>query len=200
MATATKKAAATNRARQAKNVKAEGKAPRKPRPVAASPLNKTIATQRGKSVTAKAPPFDGGVPAKTKADKPAKLPKLKIPKSLGACADLLKELQEKRLAAQKLIDPIAEQEKQLRQHIIDNLPKSQLGGATGKRYRAEIVQKEVPVIEDRLKLQAYIKKTGAFDLLSTSLNAKAVADRWENKKTVPGVGKFKVTSLSVTKV
>jgi hypothetical protein len=162
-----------------------------------------VATKKAAVKTSKvkiASPFDGGTPV-AKAAKPGKEPKAaKFPKSLGACVDLYKALQEKRLAAQKLIEPLAKQEALLKAHIIDQLPKSQLGGVAGQNYRGEIKKKQIPQVKDWGKLQAYIKKSGKFELLGRSINAAAVAELWDAKKKVPGVEAFEAISLSVTKL
>lgn len=127
--------------------------------------------------------------------------KLRIPKSLGACADLLFELREKRLQAQKIVDAIQEDETLLKNHIIDNVPKGDTG-ASGKHHHVSVYTDPVPRIADPDKLFAHIKKTGDFDLLQRRLNNAAVKERWEdpkNKKGVPGVEPFNVVKVSLTK-
>jgi hypothetical protein len=127
--------------------------------------------------------------------------KLKIPKSLGACADLLYDLREKRLAAQKVVDAFATDETALKEHIIENLPKGDTG-ASGKHHHISVYTDPVPRIEDPDALYAHIKKTGDFDLLQRRLNNAAVKERWDdpkNKKGVPGVGTFNVVKVSLTK-
>jgi hypothetical protein len=127
--------------------------------------------------------------------------KLKIPKSLGACADLLYDLREKRLAAQKVVDAFATDETALKEHINENLPKGDTG-ASGKHHHISVYTDPVPRIEDPDALYAHIKKTGDFDLLQRRLNNAAVKERWDdpkNKKGVPGVGTFNVVKVSLTK-
>lgn len=130
--------------------------------------------------------------------------KLKIPKSLGACADLLFDIREKRLAAQKVVDAIAGDEKLLKDHIIDNLPKGDTG-ASGKHHHISVYTDPVPQIKEPDKLFAYIKKTGEFDLLQRRVNAAAVKERLGDAKFVkkfggvPGVEMFPVVKVSLTK-
>lgn len=175
------------------------------KPEAAQPAAEVKKTRSARNV-----PFEGGVPVAkavkktvTKAEPPpvpVKAGKLKIPKSLGACVDLLKSIEQTRLAKAKELEVFSEQEKVLRAHLIDQLPKSQLGGVAGKNYRAEIKRDHVPQVEDWSELQKHIKKTGDFDLLGRSINKKAVEERWGNKKKVPGVKSFEIIKLSVTKL
>ena len=127
--------------------------------------------------------------------------KLRIPKSMGACADLLFDLRERRLAAQKVVDDFKADETQLRDHIINTLPKGDTG-ASGKHHHVSVYVDPVPRIMDSDKLFAYIKKTGEFDLLQRRLNDAAVKERWadpKNKKGVPGVEPFNVVKVSLTK-
>lgn len=130
----------------------------------------------------------------------AKPGKFKIPKSLAECADLAYTLRERRLEIQRSTKEIDEQEKLVKEYLIQNLPKSQASGVSGKVANAKIEKKTVPTITDKKKFLAYVKKTGDFDLITSSMNAKAVEERWENKKKVPGVGEFEVIKVSLTKV
>lgn len=74
-------------------------------------------------------------------------------------------------------------------------------GVTGKVGRVEVKSKEIASVEDWEKFYANIKKKGEFDLLNKAVNQKAVKERWEQGKEVPGVGKFvkKVISLTAVK-
>lgn len=128
----------------------------------------------------------------------AKLKELKIPASWGACADLYYKLREQRLAMQREVDDVEAQEKQLRDHIIANLPKSE-GGAIGKTAKIKLDTKEIPRVEDWDAFYKYVKRTGHFDLMQRRLADGAVKERWENGKPVPGVTKFTAVTISCTK-
>lgn len=125
---------------------------------------------------------------------------LKMPKSLAGCADALYVTKQRRLAAQKEIAPLGEFEKELKEYLINNLPKSQAEGISGKVANAKIVRKEIPFIEDEAKVLAFAKKPGNEDLIKISINMEAVQARWEEGKTVPGVGKHTVVTVSSTKL
>ena len=127
-------------------------------------------------------------------------PKFKIPKALGACADLLYETKNKRLAAQKVVDELAKQESLLKEHLINTLPKGEASGVAGKVARVSIGTKEVPQVEDWDKLYAYIKKTGSFDLLQRRLSEGSVTERLDAKVKVPGIKLFKATTVSLNKL
>lgn len=134
----------------------------------------------------------------TAATKPKS--KYKFPKAMGACADLIFNLKAKRLAAQKVADAIEEEEKALKEHIIQNLPKSETTGVAGKLARVTVVTKEVPQVKDWDAFYAHVKKTGNFDLMQRRLADKAVQERWEAGKKVPGVEAFQAVTLSINKV
>ena len=130
---------------------------------------------------------------------------LKMPKTLGACADLFKDLQTARLEAQKIVNEWEAQEKAVKEHIIQNLSKSKEGGAVGQRFKAIITQGYNFRISDDKKFYDYVKRNGAFDLLQRRLNDKAVDDRLAAlkgaaaAKGLPGLEKFNYPKLSVTK-
>lgn len=123
-----------------------------------------------------------------------------LPKSFGACADLLYTTREERLALQKEVDAMHDLEKRLKNHFIENLSKDDSTGAAGKRARVQVVTSDEPCAENWEETYKHIKKTGNFDLLNRALNKTAVKARWEAGKEVPGVGHFQVTKVSVTKI
>jgi hypothetical protein len=133
--------------------------------------------------------------AKPKAEK---LPA--FPKAIGACADMVYKLREERKAAQKEVDKIEEREKALKEHIINNLPKSQTTGVAGKFARVTVVTKEVPQVKDWDAFYKHLKKTGEFDLLGRSIGRAAIEARWDAGKKVPGVEAFTAVTLSINKV
>lgn len=124
------------------------------------------------------------------------------PKSLATCADTLYKLREERLALQKQVDALAEQESILREHLINNLPKSSATGISGKLATAKVETKSVVQVADWDALYAYIiknAKKGGFALLQRRVSDSAVREIWEEKKEVPGCKAFNVPVVSVTK-
>lgn len=137
----------------------------------------------------------------SKAEVMARVSKeLKVPKTPGAQADMLYVTREKRLNLQKEIDALAAFETKLKNELIENLPKSSATGAAGKIARVQIVTEDVPVVQDWDEFYKHIKKKGEFDLLNRAANRTAIRARWDNNKTVPGVGHFQAVKVSVTKV
>jgi hypothetical protein len=127
-------------------------------------------------------------------------PTFKPPKTLAACADELYKTRDLRIAAQKATDELQAKETALKEHLINNLPKSDASGVAGKLARVTVVTKLIPRVNDWDKLYKFIKKTGAFDLLQRRLIDTAIKERWDNGKEVPGVESFNVVSISMNKV
>jgi hypothetical protein len=124
----------------------------------------------------------------------------KFPKTLGACADEIFNLRNKRLAAQKEVDAIEVQEKALKEHIINTLPKSETTGVAGKLARVTVVTKQIPQVKDwEAFWKSFNKKTDT-DLMQKSLSKAAVEARWDAGKEVPGVEAFTAVTLSINKV
>ena len=126
--------------------------------------------------------------------------KYKWPKSMAVCADKLYELRQKRLAQQKIVDEIEAEEKALKDHIINTLPKSETSGIAGKVARITIVNKDIPQVKDWEAFYKYVKKTNQFELMQKRLADSAINERLEQGIKIPGVEIFKATSISMNKV
>lgn len=124
----------------------------------------------------------------------------KPPKTLGACADRLYKLRLERAEAQKVADKIEEEEKALKEYIINTLPKSEASGVSGKVARVSVVVRIVPQVKDWSEFYKYVEKTKSFDLLQRRLSEKAVQERWDAGKRVAGVETFNVITVSVNKL
>lgn len=132
-----------------------------------------------------------------------KTPKFIIPKKLAKVADLLYSTRQRRLEVQKEVDTLAKQEGLLREHLIENLPKSEASGVSGELANAKVQRKTVWQADDWGKIQKYIRKTGEFDLLGRSLNQAAIQERVDAAKgkcKIPGVVAFEAIKVSCTKV
>lgn len=123
-----------------------------------------------------------------------------IPASIGRCADLYHDVRELRLSMAKEVEAVEAFERKVKEHIIDNLSRSEDSGAAGLRYRAQRVEKVKPAVTDWPALHAYVQRTGAFDLLQKRVGDVAVAARWEAGEAVPGVEKFNAVDVSITKI
>lgn len=126
-----------------------------------------------------------------------------LPPSIGRCADLYSDVRSLRLAMEKEVKDVKDRESQIREHIISNLSKSAKdgdSGASGLRFRAQIVTKEVPRAVDWTKIHAYVAEHNRFDLLQKRLGEKAVMDMIEDKQAIPGIEVVIVPDVSITKI
>ena len=162
---------------------------------------KQVAAKKVAKQVAKAPFAKGKVAKKMPASsaKPKKQA-YKIPKTLAGCADALYTAKNERLELQKsTMEPLTKYEKELKAHLIDNLPKSKAEGISGSVANVKVVKKEIPIVEDEKKFLAYANKKGNEDLLKIGVNMEAVNARIEEGKKIPGIGIFHAVTLSVTK-
>jgi hypothetical protein len=113
---------------------------------------------------------------------------------------MLYRLREQRLAIEAQAEEVGKKEARVKEFIINNLPKQEATGARGKVAQVRIEKKDVPTAKDWAKIQAFIKKYDAFDLVQRRLNDTAVKARWAEGKKVPGVEKFSVVTVSCTKL
>ena len=123
-----------------------------------------------------------------------------FPQSLAACADLLFEVRARRLEAQKVTDQIAAEESALKEHLINELPKGEASGISGKLARVSIVTKTIVKVEDWPEFYKYIAKKKAFDMLQRRVSDKAVQDRWEKGEVVPGTSPFNIPTISINQL
>lgn len=133
--------------------------------------------------------------------------KFKIPTKLAACADLLYQTRERRLALNREAEELERQEAALKEHLINNLPKSLSTGVAGTVARAAIVTKEIPTVKDWDGLQGYIlsnakKDPGVWALIGRKLNTKPAEElmRSPQGKKLKFLEFFQAKSVSVTKV
>ena len=128
------------------------------------------------------------------------LAKFKKAKTPAARADFLFELDRGPLkdarAAFKKLDEFAGK---IEAWFIENLVGDQTG-VSGTLGRVEVKLKEVATATDWDKFYGHIKKKGEFELLNRAVNQKAVQERWEAGKEVPGISKFTTKKISLTSV
>lgn len=123
-------------------------------------------------------------------------------KTPAARADLLYSLEKG--ALRELRQNFTEMEKfcnKLEAWFIQEMPDNEdTTGVSGKLARVEIKRKEIATVSDWDKFYANIKKKGEFELLNRAVNQKAVKERWDQGKLVPGVEKFTKRVISLTAV
>jgi hypothetical protein len=109
------------------------------------------------------------------------------------------ELRDRRRAGQKAVDALAEEEAAYKRALMESMTALGVDTVGDTEFLYTVETKDEPSAEDWAALWKHIRKTGDFDLLYRRVNAKAIKERWEQGVTVPGVVKFPVQTLSVTK-
>ncbi len=126
------------------------------------------------------------------------MPKLKIGTLVDRYdeADLTVKVAEAELsAAKKQRDVCADA-------LIDGFAKEELKGATGTKRGAKLslVTLTSPTITDRSKLDAYIRRRKATDLLQGRVHKQSWLDRMEaDGKPIPGVESYERISLRISR-
>lgn len=123
----------------------------------------------------------------------------KLPDTLGACADRMREIEEVVRRKQKPIDALWAEWSAIEAKLIKELPSSDAEGVLGKKARAVIDTQTIPTAEDWDQIWDYVQKKKAFELVQKRLNTKSVGERWEHGEAIPGVGKFVKKSVKITK-
>jgi len=123
-----------------------------------------------------------------------------FPATIGECADALYALKEQKAFMAAQLKSVTDAEAALKEHIINTLPKSNASGVAGRLARVRVGTKDVPSVTDWAKLQAYVRRTGEFELLGRSIAAAAVEERWTAGKKIPGVEPFKAVKVYINKL
>lgn len=128
----------------------------------------------------------------------------KLPKSMGACADLYFDARQARLAADKVAAELKAEETRIANHIIDNLSKDTTGAA-GKHHRVQVMRKKKWRVNPEAwdKFHKWVAKNNRFDLLQKRVSDDAVKEvmtELPKSKQPPGIESFDYVTVSLTKV
>jgi hypothetical protein len=106
---------------------------------------------------------------------------------------------DERLALKRQVDKLEEKEKQLKAQLIAALVAANATALGGQLMIVTLVPKVKPVAKNWAALYEYIPPNNGWDLLQKRLTETAVALRWEEGIEVPGVERFPVNDLSLSK-
>lgn len=130
------------------------------------------------------------------------------PKTPGALADKLQkgrvELAElnselKKLSLFKKIEKLKASQKDLEEHIINEMKKQRLESMGGKLVNISKTKSEKPIISDGSVLNEWVQKTGNVQIFQRKLHEGAIKEIIESGEKIPGLGFFAVEKLSVRK-
>jgi hypothetical protein len=123
-----------------------------------------------------------------------------LPKTVAAMADRLYKLKALKAEAQAKLDAIDDERKAIEAELINRLPKDDSTGVQGKVARVSLIIKDVPQVEDWVKVYAYVAKQKAWHLLQKRVSSKAVEELWEDGKKVPGIVAYPKVTVSLNKI
>lgn len=123
-----------------------------------------------------------------------------MPETIGACADMLHDVRELRLAMEKEVEAVKKREAEIKDHIIESLSAGADTGAAGQRYRVQIVTKTKPRLEDWAAFTQWVVANDRFDCVQRRLSDKAVMDMLEAGAALPGIERMHVKDVSITKI
>jgi len=138
--------------------------------------------------------------AKSESALPKSWQPKKYPKKLGDCIDLVFKAHQKRMAMQRDLEALEQEERQAKEFIIQTFQKQEIEGARGKLGSISIREKDVPKVTDWDKFYSHIQRTGDFDLLQRRPGEAACQARWEDGKEIPGVEKFHKLDVTLNEV
>jgi hypothetical protein len=123
----------------------------------------------------------------------------KMPKTLGAVCDAIAVVKAERSVINKLGESMSDEEKQMRERLMAELPTVEGMAAMGDEYQAEYFKERIPQVKDKEKFIAWAFKSKRLDLLPSSCNAAGISELWAEKKVIPGIEGFNAEKLSITK-
>jgi hypothetical protein len=117
----------------------------------------------------------------------------KIPTNLAQAVDLYGEIKKQRLAKEKEAAVLEEQEKALKQHLINSIPKTSATGIAGKLWNVTVVLKDRVIIDaenggwEAVAAWAKKNKLAPFEWMQKKLSDSVFKERIAAGKTIPGV-------------
>lgn len=152
---------------------------------------------------------DAGPKRKAAAEPKEPKPEIKLPKTPAAVTDLFYRTQQERYALQRQAAALEAVEKACREFLIDNLPKSEASGISGKMARSWVENKDIVQVQDWPALYGYIaaaakRNPGVWGLLqkriSSEMAAELFADKVEGKKLAKALKKVPVPVVHLNKL
>lgn len=121
----------------------------------------------------------------------------KLVGTIGSRIDSMYELREKKRELEAKVKALDEQYKEIETELLEALEREGTSKGAGSKAAASITVSVVGQITDVEALNAYIKRTGAFQLYQQRLSAPSVRELLETKGSIPGVTPFNKVSLNL---
>ena len=127
----------------------------------------------------------------------AKITQAIKPPTLGGQIDALNDLREEKRKLDAQLKDVEQRYETAQQEVMALLEEQGADKATGKKATASITVAVVGNIEDRDALDAFMKKTGNFQLLQNRISLPAMRELLEKKGAIPGVSVFHKKTLNL---
>jgi hypothetical protein len=119
---------------------------------------------------------------------------------VSAAVDKYVDVRATRLKLDKQSALLKEEEEKLKAGLIEFMLTNQQSVVASEHTALTLNTRLTPTAEDWEAIQKYVAENEAFDLLTHKLSAPAIVARWEAGEEIPGVGRFMVKTLSVSKL
>ena len=119
---------------------------------------------------------------------------------VATLADAYKALRDKRLELKRQVDALEDEEKLVKNQLIEILGEQGVNGVEGKLCRVSLKTNIQPLVVDWEKLDAHILDTQDLSLLQRRIAVRAIKDHWDEGDQLPGVVEDEQTTLSVRKI
>lgn len=108
-------------------------------------------------------------------------------------------LREQRLALQRQVDKLEQDEKDIMYEITSELVASGKNTSSEEGFVAKLKSTPASQVTDWVQTLDYIRATGQVDLLQKRLTESAVKARWDSGVDIPGVEKTVKHTVTITK-
>ena len=120
--------------------------------------------------------------------------------AMGELADEWWTLRASRLAIEKEVARIREQESRAKSALLQSLTENKVTSVGGQKVRVTHVVKDKPSVNDWEEVYSYIRETGSFDILQRRIGERAVKDRWDDGVKIPGIESYPIDEISYSKM
>lgn len=120
---------------------------------------------------------------------------------LAATTDEWWRIRTQRLAADKVAADLKKKEMALEAYLVDNIPACGATGVSAQEVAVTVKEEDVPSVkaESWNEFFAYVGRYKAYEMLQHRISVKAVLERLEAGKSIPGVEMVQVRKLSYSK-
>lgn len=109
------------------------------------------------------------------------------------------EMREQRLALQRQVDKMEQDEKDLMYTLTNEMVSSNSLTTSADGFVAKRKTVNSPIVQDWTLTLEYVRATGQVDLLQKRLTESAVKARWDAGVDIPGVDKLVKHTVTITK-